>query len=424
MPRAPATSAAAHCRLGKRRVVGPHGAKSLPPDRSHLLASRSFTLRLALAAPPHCRRKRRLDGARAPAHAPAPRPRRRSGVVVTSHFLAHRPFVLRYVLAAGASAPCRRRKASVTDMGQLISLLRRDSTDEGGSRVRQRRGKGLREVIDLSANRVQADKANAARWDIGDVSNITLEEAPGDWPKEDLSELFTPLTNEEESDVNNLLNDSGHSKKIIVRHEPSNIEITKEKLWCLRPHGWLNDEVINLYLELLKERADREPDRFLKCHFFNTFFYKKLACGKTGYDYQSVRRWTTPNKLGYRLAECEKIFIPVHRDVHWCLAIIDMKEETFHYLDSLGGKDGTVLRILARYIMDELKDKNNIEIDTSSWREVSVHLPLQHNGWDCGMFMLKFIDFYSRGLIPSFSQEHMEYFRRRTANEILRSRAD
>lgn len=105
----------------------------------------------------------------------------------------------------------------------------------------------------------------------------------------------------------------------------------------------------------------------------------QLASGKTGYDYQSVRRWTTPNKLGYGLAECEKvswywihfscyqpfficsfltldvtltvriwlqIFIPVHRDVHWCLAIIDMKEETFHYLDSLGGKDSAVLRIL------------------------------------------------------------------------------
>ncbi|XP_037488753.1 ubiquitin-like-specific protease 1A [Triticum dicoccoides] len=422
MPRAPATSAASHRRRGKRRVIGAHGTESLPRGRSHLLAFRSFTLRFALAAPRHRRRKRRLGGARRP----APSPRRRSGSVVSpSRFLALRPFVLRYLLAAGASTPCRRRKASVIDMGHYISrLLRETRTGEGGSRVRKRRDKGLREVIDLSANRVQADKANPARWGIGDVSNITLEEVPDDSLEEDLSELFAPLTNEEESEVNNLLNGSSHSKKVIVLHKPSNIEITKEKLWCLRPRGWLNDEVINLYLELLKERAEREPNRFLKCHFFNTFFYKKLACGKTGYDYQSVRRWTTPNKLGYRLAECEKIFIPVHRDVHWCLAIIDMKEETFHYLDSLGGKDSAVLRILARYIVDELKDKNDIEIDTSSWREVSVHIPLQHNGWDCGMFMLKFIDFYSRGLILSFSQEHMEYFRRRTAKEILRLRAD
>jgi len=29
----------------------------------------------------------------------------------------------------------------------------------------------------------------------------------------------------------------------MVIHEPSNIEITNEKLQCLRPRGWLNDEV-------------------------------------------------------------------------------------------------------------------------------------------------------------------------------------
>lgn len=32
-----------------------------------------------------------------------------------------------------------------------------------------------------------------------------------------------------------------------------------------------------MYLELLKEREKREPKKFLKCHFFNTFFYKKVS---------------------------------------------------------------------------------------------------------------------------------------------------
>ncbi|KAK1698240.1 hypothetical protein QYE76_014937 [Lolium multiflorum] len=123
---------------------------------------------------------------------------------------------------------------------------------------------------------VQADKANAARRGIGDAINIRLEEASSCRLKEDLRKLFTPLTNEDETLVDSSLYGSGHSKKILVLHEPSNIEITREELGCLRPRGWLNDEVINLYLELLKERAKREPTRFLKCHFFNTFFYKKV----------------------------------------------------------------------------------------------------------------------------------------------------
>lgn len=36
-------------------------------------------------------------------------------------------------------------------------------------------------------------------------------------------------------------------------------------------------QVINVYFELLKEREKREPQNFLKCHFFNTFFYKKVC---------------------------------------------------------------------------------------------------------------------------------------------------
>ncbi|TKV96168.1 hypothetical protein SEVIR_9G411700v4 [Setaria viridis] len=243
--------------------------------------------------------------------------------------------------------------------------------------------------------------------------------------EEDLSELFKPLTDEEEKEVRDCFHARGPSSKVLVLHEPSNIEVSKEKFQCLIPGRWLNDEVINLYLELLKEREKREPKRFLKCHFFNTFFYKKLACGKNGYDYKSVKRWTTRRKLGYDLIECNKIFVPVHKDVHWCLAIINMKKNTFQYLDSLGGMDHNVLNMLARYIAEEVKDKSNEVIDTSSWQEDIVDdIPLQQNGWDCGMFMLKYIDFHSRGLSLSFRQKDMEYFRKRTAKEILKLRAD
>lgn len=41
---------------------------------------------------------------------------------------------------------------------------------------------------------------------------------------------------------------------------------------CVAAH-----QVINVYMDLLKERETREPDRFLKCHFFNTFFYNKVT---------------------------------------------------------------------------------------------------------------------------------------------------
>ncbi|XP_020082555.1 ubiquitin-like-specific protease ESD4 [Ananas comosus] len=251
-----------------------------------------------------------------------------------------------------------------------------------------------------------------------------LKEVLDSMPTKELREPFTPLTNEEENVVDSAL-DGANSREELVTHESSNIVITREILQCLRYGAWLNDEVINLYLELLKERERSQPNKFLKCQFFNTFFNKKLISGSNGYDFKAVRRWTTQRKLGYSLIECDKIFVPIHKEIHWCLAVVDVKDKKFQYLDSLGGIDIMVLRVLARYLMDEVKDKNAKQIDTSSRKqEVVDNLPLQKNGWDCGMFMLKYADFYSRGLSLSFKQDDMTYFRRRTAKEILQLRAE
>ncbi|KAJ0811708.1 putative Ulp1 peptidase [Helianthus annuus] len=251
--------------------------------------------------------------------------------------------------------------------------------------------------------------------------------AKKDEAKEDEDMLIEPFRLLADDDLEMVANAFSNSsrRKVLVTHENSNITISGEVLRCLRPGAWLNDEVINLYLELLKEREKKEPKKFLKCHFFNTFFYKKLISGRTGYDYKSVRRWTTQRKLGYSLLECDKIFVPVHKEIHWCLAVINKKEEKFQYLDSLGGVDKQVMRVLARYVVDEFKDKNGEDIDVSSWQQEYVtDLPNQENGFDCGVFMIKYADFYSRGLGLCFKQEHMPYFRLRTAKEILKLRAD
>ncbi|KAL3626518.1 hypothetical protein CASFOL_030067 [Castilleja foliolosa] len=249
-------------------------------------------------------------------------------------------------------------------------------------------------------------------------------------PIKDVSkECFVPLTNEEENEVSYALSNSNSAlvfrRKVLVTHQNSNVDITGEILQCLKPGAWLNDEVINVYLELLKEREKREPEKFLKCHFFTTFFYKKLISGRGGYNFQSVRRWTTQRKLGYNLLECDKIFVPIHQQVHWCLAIINKKEEKFQYLDSLRGADYQVLNALARYFVDEVKDKCGKEIDVSSWKQEFVsELPEQENGFDCGVFMIKYADFYSRDIGLCFSQDNMPYFRRRTAKEVLKLRAE
>ena len=44
----------------------------------------------------------------------------------------------------------------------------------------------------------------------------------------------------------------GAAEEIVAYHKPSNIEMPRRLLRCLRNLDWLNDEVINIYMGLLQ----------------------------------------------------------------------------------------------------------------------------------------------------------------------------
>lgn len=44
-------------------------------------------------------------------------------------------------------------------------------------------------------------------------------------------------------------------------------------------------------------------------------------------------------KLGYSIMDCDLVCVPVHQEVHWVLAVIDIKRREVRYYDSLGGVD-------------------------------------------------------------------------------------
>ncbi|TYH50616.1 hypothetical protein E1A91_D10G207400v1 [Gossypium mustelinum] len=94
-------------------------------------------------------------------------------------------------------------------------------------------------------------------------------------------------------------------------------------------------------------------------HFFNTFFYKKLVNLESGYNYRAIKRWTSQRKIS----------VPIHKDRHWCLAVINKKDQKFLYLDSLKGRDPNVLRALEKYFVEEVKEKSGKDIDISSWNK-------------------------------------------------------
>ncbi|KAM4047854.1 sentrin-specific protease 1 isoform 2-T2 [Anomaloglossus baeobatrachus] len=220
---------------------------------------------------------------------------------------------------------------------------------------------------------------------------------------------FPAITPEMEKEIKHALYGGNQDQ---VLSEAFRLTITRKDIMTLNSLNWLNDEVINFYMNLLMERSKRKG--LPKVHAFNTFFFPKLKCA----GFQAVKRWT--KKVDVFSADV--LLVPVHLGVHWCLAVVDFRKKTVTYYDSMGGLNNEACRILLQYLKQESQDKKGISFDTNGWHLSSRacnEIPQQMNGSDCGMFACKYADYITKEKPITFTQNHMPYFRKRMVYEII-----
>ncbi|CAI2174763.1 1477_t:CDS:1 [Funneliformis geosporum] len=216
-------------------------------------------------------------------------------------------------------------------------------------------------------------------------------------------------------------------KLVVMLNAGSKVLVTGEKvsvcgndLVTLKKRGWLNDEVINFYVELIVKRAANEPGKYPKIHMFNTFFYPLLE--KKGYS--GVARITRRAKVD--IFSLDMVLVPIHLQIHWALAVINFKERRLEYYDSMSrGCNEHILSSLKRYVEEEYKDKKkSSSYDMNGWEYYRVNnLPQQNNAFDCGVFAMTFAEHISRGASVLFvPPKHMKYFRLKMMWEIVNSK--
>ncbi|XP_068159187.1 sentrin-specific protease 1-like [Drosophila tropicalis] len=226
--------------------------------------------------------------------------------------------------------------------------------------------------------------------------------------EEDKEPEFLPITDELQKRYNELIH--GPPQQVLV--SKFSLNITRNDIRTLIGSMWLNDEVINFYMNLLTDRSQRKAGKLPSVYAMNTFFVPRLL--QNGHN--GVKRWTRKVDL----FSMDIIPVPVHvGGVHWCMAIIHMKNKTIRYYDSMGKPNQTVLNALESYLRDESLDKRKQPFDTSDFLIENVpNVPQQTNGSDCGVFSCMFAEYITRNRQLTFSQEHMEYFRKKMILEI------
>ncbi|XP_058414380.1 sentrin-specific protease 1 isoform X1 [Diceros bicornis minor] len=225
----------------------------------------------------------------------------------------------------------------------------------------------------------------------------------------DSEDEFPEITEEMEKEIKNVFRNGNQDE---VLSEAFRLTITRKDIQTLNHLNWLNDEIINFYMNMLMERSKEKG--LPSVHAFNTFFFTKL---KTA-GYQAVKRWTKKVDV----FSVDILLVPIHLGVHWCLAVVDFRKKNITYYDSMGGINNEACRILLQYLKQESIDKKRKEFDTNGWQlfsKKSQEIPQQMNGSDCGMFTCKYADCITKDRPINFTQQHMPYFRKRMVWEIL-----
>ncbi|XP_065720254.2 sentrin-specific protease 1 [Drosophila suzukii] len=225
----------------------------------------------------------------------------------------------------------------------------------------------------------------------------------------DEKEEFPQLTNEHLSRLMELK--EGHPEEFVVSKFKLDVHLSDIKI--LIGGRWLNDVVINFYMNLLIARSEKRSGQLPSVYSMNTFFMPRLL--QSGFE--GVKRWTRKVDILSK----DIILIPVHcKGVHWTMAIVDMRKKTILYYDSKGGANKNLLDTLEKYLREESLDKRNQSFDTRNFRiEKARNVPQQKNNNDCGVFSCMFAEYITRNAPITFSQDNVVYFRKKMALEII-----
>jgi len=109
------------------------------------------------------------------------------------------------------------------------------------------------------------------------------------------------------------------------------------------------------------------------------------------------------------------------------LAVVYPKKEEIHFCDSMGNDGNWYLEQILNWVIDEALTKKGVALQSSDWKLISSCklIPQQHNGFDCGTFVIACADALSDDLPlneSTYNQGRMPFWRQKIAVDILRGK--
>ncbi|MFS8031516.1 putative Ulp1 peptidase [Helianthus anomalus] len=268
----------------------------------------------------------------------------------------------------------------------------------------------------------------------GDPTSFSEPKSPHDPPSRNLrprSARTYRLVDEETETQKFMLNLDPGMKDVIIyypsRDDPDAVEVDYAHMECLAPEACISSIIMNFYIRYLQQQSSSFDSATCHFHIFNTYFYNKLE--KLSYEEDSFRKFRKWWK-GVSLSEKAYILLPVHESAHWSLVIIclpsaeDELSPILLHLDSLGLHDSrTLCDNIKRFLKEEWSylRKSKTPVDPPTTDEICenddfrvdhkrVTVPQQKNDYDCGLFVLLYMERFIKEAPVRFRKKDLSMF--------------
>lgn len=227
-------------------------------------------------------------------------------------------------------------------------------------------------------------------------------------------------------DVVNQVIYSRDSSRVLTKSLEGTELRLKDFQTLLGNRAWLNDEIINTYIEWVVVAANKAAHAEAKANgdpittvpkflAHNSFFYNNLSTKGPSTVERLMKRKKVP---GASLLEVDTIFIPVNKGHHWTIGIVRGEARTIEYLDSMGGRGEDVIRHLHGWVKHQLGAK----YDANEWKIPRTACAYQSNGYDCGVFVCTNAFCVAMGLDTSCYHERDLIQQRKNIAAVLMNR--
>ncbi|KAH6711117.1 hypothetical protein DL95DRAFT_516786 [Leptodontidium sp. 2 PMI_412] len=188
--------------------------------------------------------------------------------------------------------------------------------------------------------------------------------------------------------------------------------------------AWLNDEIINTYIEWIviaankaaaveAEAAGEAVSTVPKFLAHNSFFWNNLRDKGPKSTERLMKRKKAP---GTSLLEVDTVFIPINKGAHWTIGLVRPVARTIEYLDSMGGQGADVIQILTGWVKNQLGS----QYDEKEWTVPRTPCAYQSNGYDCGVFLCTNALCVALGIHPDcYHQRDLKQQRKNIAAVLL-----